>query len=86
VHGSQFGALDDHPDADGVDPAAILARLRELLEQSDAAAVDWWQAHRARLRGALPGGAARSVGNALNAFDFDAALAALEAASQSDTA
>ena len=52
-------------------PDEALAGLRELLEQSDSQAIEWWQAHRRSLR---------AVGLAINAFDFDTALAALQSA------
>ena len=52
--------------------------LRELLEQSDAHATEWWQTHRRALRQGLPPAAMRAVGAAINGFDFDAALKALD--------
>jgi hypothetical protein len=57
---------------------SALAGLRELLEQSDGEAITWWQTHRASLRKALAPPAMRALGQAINAFDFDAALAALD--------
>ena len=60
-------------------PEEALAGLIELLEQSDGEAVDWWQTHRRALRQALPPPVLRTVGLAINGFDFDAALSALAA-------
>ncbi len=60
-----------------VSAAAALAGLRELLEQSDSEAVEWWQAHRATLRGLLPPPVLRAVGAAITRLDFDSALSAL---------
>ncbi len=58
-------------------PEEALAGLRELIEQSDAQAADWWLTHRHALRKALPAPVMRSVGLALDSFDFDAALVAM---------
>jgi two-component system, sensor histidine kinase and response regulator len=57
-----------------------LARLRELLEQSDSEVIEWWHSHRALLREHLPAPVLRAVGLGIHQFDFDAALAALNAA------
>ena len=62
----------------GIDPAHGLTTLRELLSTADSQALDWWQAHQATLRAALPPAAARRLQQAMNTLDFDAALAALQ--------
>ncbi len=69
--------LDEAPAAP-LDTSAALARLRELLEQSDSEVIEWWHAHRNALRGALPAPVLRAVGQGIHQFDFDAALAALD--------
>ncbi|WP_085316533.1 response regulator [Derxia lacustris] len=64
-------------------PAGIapgLADLAALLRDSDSRALDWWQTHEAALQSRLSPMALRRIGNALAGFDFDAALAALDAA------
>ncbi|MBS0445726.1 MAG: response regulator [Proteobacteria bacterium] len=63
----------------GFDAAAGLHTLRELLAASDSQALEWWQAHHAALRAALPPVQARRLAQSLKAMDFDAALAALPA-------
>ncbi|MDO9315933.1 MAG: response regulator [Burkholderiaceae bacterium] len=68
---SQFGDMTLPPDE-------ALAGLRELLEQSDGRASDWWQSHRRALRQVLSPPAMRAVGLAIQGFDFDAALAAAQ--------
>jgi two-component system, sensor histidine kinase and response regulator len=67
----------------GLLPAQALAVLRELLEQSDSEAVDWWQTHRAALQQLLPPPLRRGMGLAIARFDFDAALLALDGWQQS---
>jgi two-component system, sensor histidine kinase and response regulator len=69
------GPLDPLPT---LAPAAALAGLRELLEQSDSEVIEWWQAHRPALRQVLPAPVLRAVGLGIHQFDFDAALAALK--------
>jgi signal transduction histidine kinase/CheY-like chemotaxis protein/HPt (histidine-containing phosphotransfer) domain-containing protein len=59
-------------------PEEAVTGLRLLLEQSDAQAVEWWQTHRRALRQALSPPLLRAVGVAIQAYDFDAALAALD--------
>jgi len=84
------GALDPLPawmatespplaDEPGVDTAATLRTLRELLQASDSQALELWQAHHAALRRALPMRNARQLSQAMRVLDFDAALAALPA-------
>lgn len=58
-------------------PDEALAGLRELLEQSDGQASEWWSSHRRALRQVLSPPMVRAVGLAIQGFDFDAALAAL---------
>jgi len=70
-------ALDAQP---APDIPAALARLRELLEQSDSEVIEWWHAHRALLRDHLPPPLLRAVGLGIHQFDFDVALAALNVA------
>jgi two-component system, sensor histidine kinase and response regulator len=60
-------------------PAQAVAVLRELLEDSDSEAVDWWQSQRAALQVLLPPPLRRAIGMAIARFDFDEALAALDA-------
>ncbi|MDL2338104.1 MAG: response regulator [Pseudomonadota bacterium] len=67
---SEFGELMLTPDE-------ALAGLRELLEQSDGQASEWWSSHRRALRQVLSPPMVRAVGLAIQGFDFDAALAAL---------
>jgi hypothetical protein len=62
----------------GIEPAHGLSTLRELLTSADSQALDWWQAHQATLRAALPPAAARRLQQAMNTLDFDAALDALQ--------
>lgn len=69
---SEFGELT-------MTPGEALSGLRELLEQSDAQVSEWWHLHRRALRQALSPPVMRSVGLAIEGFEFDAALAALEA-------
>jgi HPt (histidine-containing phosphotransfer) domain-containing protein len=76
----QHTPAEPEPTAAGdltLSPREALAGLRELLEQSDSQVIDWWNAHRRTLREALSAPALRSVGIAINGYDFDAALAAL---------
>ncbi|KPF48582.1 histidine kinase [beta proteobacterium AAP121] len=61
----------------GVDTAATLRTLRELLQASDSQALELWQAQHAALRRALPMRNARQLSQAMRVLDFDAALAAL---------
>ena len=60
-----------------VDAEVALATLRELLAASDSQALDWWQAHHAVLRAALPPPQARRLAQAMRVLDFDLALAQL---------
>jgi two-component system, sensor histidine kinase and response regulator len=61
------------------DPAAPnLRQLEQLLADSDSHAVAWWQAHEAGVRAQLHPVRARRLAGALQRFDFDAALAALQ--------
>ena len=76
---SQFGELE-------LTPAEALNGLRELLEQSDGEVSDWWHTHRRALRQTLTAPTMRSVGLAIQSFDFDAALAALPALPASSSA
>ena len=69
---SEFGELT-------MTPGEALSGLRELLEQSDAQVSEWWHLHRRALRQALSPPVMRSVGLAIEGFEFDTALAALEA-------
>jgi CheY-like chemotaxis protein len=68
---SDFGELTLTPDE-------ALGGLVDLLEQSDAQVSEWWQCHRRALRQALTPPLFRSVGLAIQVFDFDAALAVLQ--------
>jgi signal transduction histidine kinase/CheY-like chemotaxis protein len=63
-------------------PHEALAGLRELLEQSDSQVIEWWRTHRRALRAMLPAHVTRTVGLAIGNFDFDAALTALNEATQ----
>jgi two-component system sensor histidine kinase/response regulator len=69
--------------ATNISPAAALRGLFELLEQSDSEALDWWQTHRAALRLVLTAPTMRTAGQALKRYDFDVALAAIQAEIQS---
>jgi two-component system, sensor histidine kinase and response regulator len=61
------------------DPAAPdLRQLEQLLADSDSHAVAWWQANEAVVRAQLHPVRARRLAGALQRFDFDAALAALQ--------
>jgi two-component system, sensor histidine kinase and response regulator len=73
---TSFGELASDP---SLAPEQALAGLRELLEQSDAMVIEWWQTHRRALRRTLSAPTLRAVGAAINSFDFDGALAALRA-------
>ena len=66
-------------------PDEALAGLRELLAQSDGQSSDWWHSHRRALRQVLSPPALRAVGLAIQEFDFDAALAAIQADSEKVT-
>ncbi|WP_051379018.1 hybrid sensor histidine kinase/response regulator [Derxia gummosa] len=66
-------------------PAGIL-ELTALLRDSDSRAIDWWQTHENGMRRYLTPLALRRIGNALAAFDFDAALDALETGRLPDAA
>ncbi len=57
----------------------VCVELRRLLTASDPDAVDVWDANAALMRGAYPD-ASQHVADAIHAFDFDAALNALNAA------
>ena len=59
--------------------AEVTQRLRDLLSDMDSEAADWFQAHIALLEGAYPGHA-KSVREALEAFEFDLAVTYLDAA------
>jgi hypothetical protein len=92
-HDTQPAALD-RPDEAMAPMAAIapsptaaeaLAQLRALLEQSDSELIDWWPRHRPMLRGLLPAPALRAIGQGIEQFDFDAALAALDSAGVTST-
>jgi len=80
--GTAFGELA----APALDALDALDGLRALLEQSDAQAMEWWHAHRRALRSALPAPAFRALGIAINAFDFDAALSAIDRATSTTAA
>jgi two-component system, sensor histidine kinase and response regulator len=61
------------------DPAVPdLRQLEQLLADSDSHAVAWWQANEAAVRAQLHPVRARRLAGALQRFDFDAALAALQ--------
>ncbi len=57
--------------------AGELAEFRRLLQTADSQVLDWWQAHQQGLRELLPPPTLRRLAQAMNALDFDAALAAL---------
>jgi two-component system, sensor histidine kinase and response regulator len=95
--GDLVAAIDDALGGTETSPASLdslpalaipeaLARLRELLEQSDSEVIEWWHSHRALLREHLPAPVLRAVGLGIHQFDFDAALAALNAAPAAATA
>jgi two-component system sensor histidine kinase/response regulator len=65
--------------ADAALAAAALAQLRQLVSDSDSQALDWWQQHEALWPLCLPPAQLRKLSTAMNQFDFDAALAALDA-------
>ena len=73
------GAVAPAPTADELQPA--LARLRQLVADSDSEALDWWQQHEALWQGGLPTAQWRKLATAMNQFDFDAALKALDSPS-----
>jgi signal transduction histidine kinase/CheY-like chemotaxis protein len=54
--------------------ARRLTRLRRLLAEGDAEAVELWQLYAADFASLLPGGVPRRVTRALDSFDFDTAL------------
>ncbi|MBK1613426.1 hybrid sensor histidine kinase/response regulator [Rubrivivax gelatinosus] len=58
-------------------PAAAIARLRLLLQAADSEAIVWWQTHQKAMRLGLAPPARRRLTQAMNALDFEAALAAL---------
>jgi signal transduction histidine kinase/CheY-like chemotaxis protein/HPt (histidine-containing phosphotransfer) domain-containing protein len=60
---------------------ARIEDLRDLLNQSDSRALDWWQAHRAAAP--LTDAQRQAVDAALSTLDFEAAAAALSAAEPS---
>ncbi|MGQ0511188.1 MAG: PAS domain S-box protein [Betaproteobacteria bacterium] len=62
--------------------ARHLAQLAALLEASDGEAVDYLHAHAAALHPAFPGGAWRTLEQAVLGFDFDVALVQLRKAGQ----
>lgn len=57
----------------------VTQRLRDLLSDMDSEAADWFEAHANLLDGAYPGHA-KSVREALEAFEFDLAVKHLDAA------
>jgi two-component system, sensor histidine kinase and response regulator len=61
------------------DPGAAIARLRRLLLAADSRALAWWQAQQGPICSVLAAPVARRLVHAMNALDFDAALAALPA-------
>jgi signal transduction histidine kinase/DNA-binding response OmpR family regulator/HPt (histidine-containing phosphotransfer) domain-containing protein len=54
-----------------------LPELRQLLGEGDGAAVDLWERHHKEFAAVLPPQLTRRIGNALDNFEFDAALALL---------
>jgi len=65
-------------------PAPLAGELEEfqrLLETADSQVLDWWHAHQQHLRERLSPATLRQLTQAMNALDFDAALAALAPAS-----
>ncbi len=74
-------ARDHHNNSNNSATAsANLAELTGLLTDSDSRALDWWQAHEASLRHSLSPVTLRRISVAMQRFDFDAALQALQAA------
>ncbi|MDP3083669.1 MAG: hypothetical protein Q8N44_08260, partial [Rubrivivax sp.] len=67
----------DEPPASTGDAASVLAELAELLQASDSAAADCFTEHQHTLRGALSASAWHGLNEAMNGFDFDAALHAI---------
>jgi two-component system, sensor histidine kinase and response regulator len=63
---------------DGHAPHQALQSLALLLADADSRAIDWWQQHGPRLAPQLEPVALRALNRALEQFDFDAALAALQ--------
>lgn len=59
-------------------PEAPLGELRALLADSDAAALAWWERHEAGVAAQLAAPRMQRLRQAMQACDFDAALAALE--------
>jgi PAS domain S-box-containing protein len=75
------GSGPDGPwDAAMPEPADLLEQLRTLLQAGDGEAIDLVQAHRASLQRLLGGATFRAMEGQLEHFAFEAAAAALEAA------
>jgi HPt (histidine-containing phosphotransfer) domain-containing protein len=75
------GSGPDGPwDAAMPEPADLLEQLRTLLQAGDGEAIDLVQAHRASLLRLLGGATFRAMEGQLEHFAFEAAAAALEAA------
>jgi len=64
------------PDPDRAQALALVARLRALLIEGDASAVDFWNEHERELRFVL-GARADAAGRSLENYDFDEAIKAL---------
>ena len=71
-------AVPDTPSADAAPPVASLARLRRLLADGNAEALDCWSALPPDIRNRIAIGAQHRLGRALDNFDFDLALDLLD--------
>ena len=60
--------------------SGVLAQLRSLLAQDDSAAVEYLQ-HNVRVLEPVPGSALRAIEEHTSNYDFEKALAVLDAAS-----
>jgi PAS domain S-box-containing protein len=85
IHGEGEDLSGSGPDGSGdaamPEPADLVEQLRTLLQAGDGEAIDLVQAHRASLQRLLGGATFRAMEGQLEHFAFEAAAAALEAAS-----